>query len=168
MPSPIRTDLWRFSTEEHHRRLTFVFFIDIIFASLVFLQFFVLWLRRIFADNACRYRQSEFWELLHDSPIHVQSNTLSAGWADHHTDFSYYSLLLRWIGGSVWLLLLPLFLRSHHRHRNNDFMLVVSTILHGATILVSGVEEIDMSPEDPIVHLSPPYLDVESRGEIPC
>jgi hypothetical protein len=39
---------------------------------------------------------------------------------------------------------------------------------HGARILVSGVEEIIMSPEDPIVHLSPPYLEVEPRGEVPC
>jgi hypothetical protein len=33
---------------------------------------------------------------------------------------------------------------------------VVSTVLRGATILVSGVEEIDTSPEDQVVHLSPP------------
>jgi hypothetical protein len=43
----------------------------------------------------------------------------------------------------------------------------VSTDLCGARTLVSGVEEIDTSPEDPIVHLSPPYLEVEPRGEVP-
>ena len=32
---------------------------------------------------------------LHDSPIHVRSNTLSAGWSHDHTNYSYYSLLLR-------------------------------------------------------------------------
>jgi hypothetical protein len=39
---------------------------------------------------------------------------------------------------------------------------------HGARTLVGGVEEIDTSPEDPIVHLSPPYHGVEPRGEVPC
>jgi hypothetical protein len=39
---PILEDLL---TEEHHRRLTFVFSIDVIYASMIFLQFFVLWLR---------------------------------------------------------------------------------------------------------------------------
>ena len=38
----------------------------------------------------------------------------------------------------------------------------------GARLLVSGVEEFHTSPEDPIVHLSPPYLEVEPRGEVPC
>ena len=39
--------------------------------------------------------------------------------------------------------------------------------LRGARILVSGVEEIDTSSGDPIVHLSPPYLEVEpSSGEL--
>ncbi len=51
---------------------------------------------------------------------------------------------------------------------DNDFLLVVSIQSAGARILVSGVEEIDTSPEDPIVHLSPPYHGVGSRGAIPC
>ena len=55
------------------------------------------------------------------------------------------------------------FLRSHHRRPNNDFLLVVSPDQHGATTLVSGVEEIDTPLEDLIVHLSPPYLEVEPR-----
>ena len=38
---------------------------------------------------------------LHDSSIHVRSNDLGAEWTDHHTDYSYYSLLLHWIGGSM-------------------------------------------------------------------
>ena len=38
----------------------------------------------------------------------------------------------------------------------------------GARPLVSGVEKIDTSPEDPIVRLSPPYLEVEPRGDVPC
>ena len=40
--------------------------------------------------------------------------------------------------------------------------------LRGAITLVSGVEEIDTSPEDQIVHLSPRYLEVEPWGEVPC
>jgi hypothetical protein len=40
--------------------------------------------------------------------------------------------------------------------------------LRGARTLVSGVEEIDMPSEDPIVHFSPPYLEVEPRDEVPC
>ena len=43
-----------------------------------------------------------------------------------------------------------------------------SSSFGGVTILVSGVEKIDTSPEDPIVHPSPPYLGVGSRGAIPC
>jgi hypothetical protein len=42
-----------------------------------------------------------------------------------------------------------------------DFLLVVSTDLHGVRTLVSGVEEINTLPEDPIVHLSSP---VPGRG----
>jgi hypothetical protein len=49
----------------------------------------------------------------------------------------------------------------HHQQRNNNSLLVVSTDLRGATILVSGVEEMDTSPEDPVVHLSSP---VPGRG----
>jgi hypothetical protein len=49
-----------------------------------------------------------------------------------------------------------------------QFLLVLSTNQPGARTLVSGVEETDTSPEDPIVHLSPMYLVVEPRGKVPC
>ena len=51
---------------------------------------------------------------------------------------------------------------------SNDFLLVVSTDQLGARSLVSGVEEIDTSPEDSIVHLSSPYFYVDPRGAYPC
>jgi hypothetical protein len=52
-------------------------------------------------------------------------------------------------------------METQHQQRNNDFLIVVSTVQHGARTLVSGVEKIDTSPEDPIVHLSSP---VPGRG----
>ena len=94
-------------------------------------------------------------------------NSLGAGWIGPHTDYSYYlpCYLNWWIRVTVT----PSFVSLESSSSSEQRLLVGGVAdQDGARLLVSGVEEIDSWPEDPIVHLSPPYHGVEPRGEVPC